>query len=56
MLALVDKRLLHVIGGIELGGLLRWVLGGRLGIVARENAAIFGLDSPKATLMVHLGP
>ena len=51
----VDQGLLHIIGGVKFRGLL----GGRrslgLGIVAGKNAAVFGLDGPETTLVVHLG-
>lgn len=56
VLPLVEKRFLDVISGVELGRFLRQILGGRLGIVSGKNAIVFGLDSPKASLMVHLRP
>lgn len=53
-LAFVDKRFLDVIGGVELRGLLcrSCVLG--FGIVMRETAAVFRLNCPETSLVVHL--
>lgn len=54
--AFVNEGLLDVIGGIELGGLLGgWLLSGFL-VVAGENAAVFSLDGPQTSLVVHLRP
>lgn len=56
LLALVDKRLLNVIGWVELGLLIGSSISySGPSLVLRENAAIFGLDSPETTLVVHLG-
>lgn len=53
-LVLVNQGCLHIIGGIKFRGLLcrRRSLG--LGIMAGENAAIFGLNGPETTFVVHL--
>lgn len=56
MFTLVDEGLLDIIGGVELGGLLGRTGSLGLGIVTRENSAVFGLDGPEASLVVHLRP
>ena len=53
-LALVNQGLLDIVGRVELGGLLGGLSFGRLRIMAGENAAVFGLDCPETTLVVHL--
>lgn len=55
-LVLVEKGLLNIIGGIKLGRLHGGSVGLRLGVVAGESAAVFGLDGPQASLVVHLRP
>ncbi|KAK7334787.1 hypothetical protein VNO80_26551 [Phaseolus coccineus] len=53
---LVNKRLPDIVGRVKLGRLLGRGVGLGLGVVARENAAIFCLDGPDAPLVVHLRP
>ena len=55
-LVLVEKGLPDIVGRVKLGRLLGQGVGLGLGVVARENAAVFGLDGPDAPLVVHLGP
>ena len=55
-LVLVDKGPFDIVGRVKLGRLLGWGVGLRRRGVARENAAVFGLDGPDAPLVVHLRP
>ena len=52
---LVNQGFLHIIGGVKFRGLLGRRRGLGLGIMARENAAVFGLDGPETTFVLHLG-
>lgn len=54
-LALVDQRLLQVVGGVELRELLGGSSGLGLRLVVGEFAAVLGLDSPETLLLIHLG-
>lgn len=55
-LVLVDEGLPDIVGGVKLGRLLGRGVGLGRGVVARKNAAVFGLDGPDAPLVVHLRP
>ena len=55
-LFLVNEWLLHIVNWVELGSFDSRSRRLGLSIMARENAVVFGLDSPKASLVVHLGP
>ena len=55
-LSLVNEWLLHIVNWVELGSFDSQSRRLGLSIMARENAVVFGLDSPEASLVVHLGP
>lgn len=54
MLAAIEDGFLDVVGGVKLGGFFLGFLRQGFWVVAREDAAVLGLDRPEAALVVHL--